>query len=338
MLKIDTHAHVLPRSWPNLSDKYGVPGFPYMHEQDDGRTIIYKNGRFFREVWANCYNPEVRIEEYARYGVQVQVLSTVPVMFSYWAKAEHATELAQFLNDHIADMVDRYPRHYIGLGTLPMQSPEHAIAEARRCKQIGLRGVQIGSHINEWNLDAPELFDVFACLAEEGLGLMVHPWEMMGTESMPDYWLPWLVGMPAEQSRAICCMIFGGVHERLPDLKVCYAHGGGAFPFTLGRIEHGFNMRPDLVATRNSRNPREYVGKFYIDSVVHDTAAMRYLLEVFGAESIMLGTDYPFPLGEQRPGSVVESIELNEEDRARIFHGTALEWLGLEASDFAIDE
>ncbi|MDX1570473.1 MAG: amidohydrolase family protein [Xanthomonadales bacterium] len=334
MLKIDTHAHVLPREWPNLAEKYDLPGFPYM-DHSEGRTRIYKDGKFFREVWENCYDPQCRIEEYARFGVQVQVISTVPVMFSYWAPGEYALELGQYLNDQIARVVDEHPAHYIGLGTLPMQAPDLAVRELERCRDIGLRGIQVGSHINSWNLDAPELFPVLEAMADLDMALLVHPWEMMGMDSMPDYWLPWLVGMPAEQSRAACCLIFGGVLERLPRLRVCLAHGGGSFPFTIGRIEHGFRMRPDLVAIRNERNPREYLDRFYIDSVVHDPQALHYLVDLFGAERIMLGTDYPFPLGEQQPGSAIEALELDDEARRAIYAGTALDWLGLDAAAFA---
>jgi aminocarboxymuconate-semialdehyde decarboxylase len=333
MLKIDMHAHILPREWPNLSERYGVPGFPYM-DLNNNRSRIYRDGKFFREVWQNSWDPDLRIREYADFGVDVQVLSTVPVMFSYWAKPEHALDMGRFLNDHIASLVETYPRQMAGLGTLPLQSPELSIPELQRCKDIGLRGIQIGSHINNWNLDAPELFPVFEAMADLDMALLVHPWEMMGSDSMPKYWLPWLVGMPAEQSRAICCMIFGGVLERLPKLKVCFAHGGGTFPFTIGRIEHGFNMRPDLVATDNDKGPREYIGKFFIDSVVHDPQALRYVIDLLGADSIMLGSDYPFPLGEKRPGSALAKMDLTNQQFERIYHGTALEWLGLNAADF----
>jgi aminocarboxymuconate-semialdehyde decarboxylase len=155
--------------------------------------------------------------------------------------------------------------------------------------------------------------------------------------SMPKYWMPWLVGMPAEQARAACCLAFGGVLERLPKLRVMLAHGGGSFPSSIGRIEHGFKMRPDLVATDNPRNPREYLKRFYFDSCVHDDLALRYLLDVTGVEQVMLGTDYPFPLGEQEPGSGIEALGLNDIERARLFHGTALEWLGLPHHRFVPD-
>ncbi|WP_454259313.1 amidohydrolase family protein [Pseudoxanthomonas mexicana] len=309
MLKIDTHAHFLPRDWPDLAAKYGDVRFPVIHHGDDGRHRIYKDGKFFREIWPKTWDPEERIADYARFGVQVQVISTVPVMFSYWAKPHHALELHQALNDHTAAACRDYPRHYAGIGTVPLQSPRLAVQELERCMdQLGLQGVQIGSHVNDWNLDAPELFEFFQAASELGAAILVHPWDMMGAASMPKYWLPWLVGMPAEQSRAACCLIFGGVLERLPELKVCFAHGGGSFPYTIGRIEHGFNMRPDLVATDNPRNPRDYLSRVYFDSWVADPRALRYLLDTVGHERVMLGTDYPFPLGEQEPGAGIAAL------------------------------
>ncbi len=335
MLKIDTHAHLLPRDWPDLASKYGDSRFPVIHHTDDGRHRIYKDGKFFREIWSKTWDAQERIDDYARFGVQVQVISTVPVMFSYWAKPHHALELHQSLNDHMAGLCRAHPKHYAGIGTVPLQSPRLAIQELERCvDQLGLQGVQIGSHINDWNLDAAELFPFFEAAQDLGAAILVHPWDMMGTESMPKYWLPWLVGMPAEQSRAACCLIFGGVLERLPRLRVCLAHGGGSFPYTIGRIEHGFRMRPDLVATDNPRNPRDYLPRLYFDSWVADDRALRYLLDTVGIDRVMLGTDYPFPLGEQVPGAGIEALALDAPEQARLYHGTALEWLGLGSGRF----
>ena len=263
MLKIDMHAHILPEDWPDIGGKYGVPGFPKM-ERRDGRHVITRDGRFFREVWANSWDPELRIEEFAGHGVDVQVISTVPVMFSYHADPAHALELSRHLNDHVAALQRDYPKHIIALGTVPMQDVDTAIGELQRLREeLGVPGIQIGSHVNNQNLSHPALLPIFEAARDLGLAIMVHPWEMMGREHMPRYWLPWLVGMPAELSRAICSLIFGGVMERLPDLRFCFAHGGGAFPFTIGRIEHGFNMRPDLVAMDNPVSPREYIGRFW---------------------------------------------------------------------------
>ena len=148
------------------------------------------------------------------------------------------------------------------------------------------------------------------------------------------YWLPWLVGMPAETALSVCSLIFGGVFEKLPGLRVAFAHGSGAFPGLIGRLEHGFNVRPDIVATHNERNPREYIGRFYVDSLVHDEAMLRYMLELFGPRCIALGSDYPFPLGEHHPGELIESMDLDRETRDWLLAGSALRWLGMDRSRF----
>ncbi len=335
MLRIDTHTHYLPRDWPDLAARFGDPRFPVIHHTEDGAHRIYKDGRFFREIREHTWDIAGRISDYARFGIQVQVLSTVPVMFSYWARPHHALALHQYLNDCTAAACKDHPRHCTGLGTVPLQSPQLAIQELERCMdQLGLQGVQIGSHVGDWNLDAEALFPFFEAAQDLGAAILVHPWDMMGRESMPKYWLPWLVGMPAEQARAACCLIFGGVLERLPRLRVALAHGGGSFPYTLGRIEHGFRMRPDLVATDNPRGPRDYLPRLYFDSCVHDPQALRFLLDLVGPQQLMLGTDYPFPLGEQQPGQGIDALGLDQAAQQRVFSGSALAWLGLAPHRF----
>lgn len=292
--------------------------------------------KFFREVQDNCWDPSVRIKECTHNEVDVQVLSTIPVMFSYWAKPHDCLELSMLLNDHIAGIVARYPKRFAGLGTIPMQSPDLAVKELERCMKIGLRGVQIGSHVlDDWNLSSPALFPVYETAEKLGAAIFVHPWEMMGQERMPRYWLPWLVGMPAETALAICSMIFGGVFEKFPRLRVAFAHGGGSFPATIGRIEHGFHCRPDLVAIHNNVNPREYIGRFYVDSLVHDPKVLEYLVSLLGANRVALGSDYPFPLGEDVPGKLVRSMPYPDDVKERLLGGTALEWLGMKKENFA---
>jgi aminocarboxymuconate-semialdehyde decarboxylase len=334
-LTIDIHTHILPEHIPNWKERFGYGGFVQLqHHKPCCANMILDDGKFFREIEDNCWSAEKRIAECNHHHVDVQVLSTVPVMFSYWAKPNDCLAVAQFLNDHIAGIVERFPKKFIGLGTLPLQAPDLAIKELERCKKIGLKGVQIGSHVNDWNLNAPELFAVFQACEEMDMAIFVHPWDMMGQEKMQRYWLPWLVGMPAETSLAICSMIFGGVFERLPKLRVAFAHGGGSFPSTIGRIQHGFDCRPDLVAIDNPISPKSYIGKFWLDSLVHDKEMLEYVVNMFGANRIAMGSDYPFPLGELQPGALINSTSFNSDVKELLLNGSALEWLNMKKEQF----
>ena len=351
-MKIDLHTHILPRDWPDLDAKYGYGGFVRLDHYKPCCARMMIGDRVFREITDSVWDPKRRIEECDREKISMQVLSTVPVMFSYWAKAADALDLSRRLNDHIAEVVRNHPTRFAGLATIPLQDPDLAASELERCvRELGLRGAQIGTHvdvnphsgrIDTLNLDNASLQPVWNAAEQLGAAIFVHPWDMFGKERMPKYWLPWLVGMPAETSLAICSMIFGGVFDRFPKLRVAFAHGGGAFPFTIGRIEHAFHVRPDLVSMENKTNPRKYLGRsdnqkitparFYVDSLVHDADALRLLLNLFGAERVALGSDYPFPLGEAHPGKLIESIrELSSQDKTQLLSGTAREFLGMDS-------
>ncbi len=292
---------------------------------------MMKGDQVFRVVEENSYSAAARIKDMEETDVTVQVLSTVPVLFNYWAKPADGLETSRFLNDHIAETVSREKNHFIGLGTVPLQDVNMAIKEMERCmKELKMPGLEIGSNINGENLSDKKFFPFYEAAEKAGCAIFVHPWQMMGEDQMNKYWLPWLVGMPAETSRAICSMIFGGVFEAFPKLRVAFAHGGGSFPFTLGRIEHGFKVRPDLTAIDNPINPRNYLGRFWIDSLVHDKKAMEYLIDLFGDEHICMGSDYPFPLGEAKPGRLIEKMDLGKKSTKRLLYRNAQDWLGYD--------
>ena len=331
---VDIHTHILPENIPDFKKKFGYGGFIRLAHHKPCCARMMMDDKFFREVDENCWSAKKRIEECDKHMVNVQVLSTVPVMFSYWAKDKDTLEVARFLNNHISELVKNNPKRFVGLGTVPMQNPEMAIQELERCKEIGLKGIQIGSHINDWNLDRQELFPVFQKCQELNMSVFIHPWDMMGQQKMGKYWLPWLVGMPAETSLAICSMIFGGVFERLPDLRVAFAHAGGSFPATIGRIEHGFNVRPDLCAIDNNKNPKDYLGSFYVDSLVHDKEMLDYVVNLIGENRVCLGTDYPFPLGELEPGKLIHSMSFSDKKKAKLLGENAMDWLNIEKQDF----
>lgn len=335
MLKIDMHTHLLPPDMPLWAEKFGYGDFIWLAPGNEGRKRMMKGNQFFREIGANCWDPELRIEEYARFQTQVQVVCTIPVMFSYWAKPHDCLEMSRFLNDHLAEIQATYPKHYLALGTVPMQDAKLAISELERLVSLGVRGIQIGSNINNNNLGDPEFFPIFEACEQLNLAVMVHPWNMMGFEYMTKYWLPWLVGMPAETSRAMCSMIFSGVLEKLPNLRVNFSHAGGSFMGTIGRIEHGFNCRPDLVAVDNARNPREYLGQFWVDSITHDPRMLEYIMDLQGTRRVCLGSDYPFPLGDLEIGRMIEGMQLPENTVEDLFHNATMEWLDLDPDYFS---
>lgn len=330
MFTIDSHTHIIPKNIPDFSKKFGYGDFIMLDHHTSGKAWMMQGNKRFREIMANCWDPEVRIEEMKQHRADMQVICTIPVMFSYWAKPADCLELSVFLNDDIAETSSRYPDRFIGLATVPMQDPDLSVKELERCMKNGFRGVQIGSNVNNLNLHEPQFNEFFAACESLGAAILVHPWQMMGQEHMSKYWLPWLVGMPAEISRAICSMIFGGIFERYKRLKVCFAHGGGSFLPTISRIEHGWECRPDLVAIDNPVNPKDYLGRFWVDSHVCDHKMLQYVIDLVGVDKVVQGSDYPFPLGEAIPGDLVRTAPFSDSHKKTIMGDAAKAWLGIE--------
>ncbi|HUM66871.1 MAG TPA: amidohydrolase family protein [Chitinophagaceae bacterium] len=329
-MKIDIHTHIMPEQMPNWTKKFGYGEFIHLEHRNCDACMM-KGDKLFRVVEENCFRDDIRIKDMDQTGVDVQVLSTIPVLFNYWAKPLDALETSRFFNDHIAGIAGKNPERFIGLGTVPLQDTDMAIQEMERCiKELKMPGLEIGSNINGINLSDKKFFPFFQAAEQLNCALFVHPWDMMGQEQMQQYWLPWLVGMPAETSRAICSMIFGGVFARYPRLRVAFAHGGGSFAFTLGRIEHGYQVRPDLVAVDNDINPRDYLGRFWVDSLVHDKSAFEFLLSTIGENHICIGSDYPFPLGEAVPGELIDQLDASRETMDKLQFKNARKWLGLK--------
>lgn len=331
-MKIDVHTHIIPKDMPKFRDKFGYGNFTHIEHCGDCRAKLVNNdGAVFNNLTSNVWDAQVRLKECDTTGVDIQVISTIPIMFNYWAKPKDCDYTSKFVNDHIAKVVSVNPKRFFGLGTLPMQDSTLAIKELDRCiNELGLLGVEIGSNINGMELSDEKFFPIFKAASDMSACIFIHPWGgFMEGKKMEFNWLPWLVGMPAEASRAICAMVFGGIFERLPKLRVLFAHGAGSFAATFGRIEHGSRVRPEMCNPKTKVSPVDSLGKFYVDSIVHSKDALSHLLSMFGVDKVCLGSDYPFLLGEKMPGSLIEDKgDFPKSLKERIYYRNALRWVG----------
>lgn len=334
-MRIDVHTHIMPLEVPAWAQKFGYGGFVSLEPSKPDHAKMMQDKKFFREVYCNCWDCKVRQKEMDEFNIDVQILSTIPVLFNYWAKAEDAYDTSRFYNDHIAESVASAPNRFLGLGTIPMQDANLAIKEMVRIKEVlKLSGVEIGTNVNGMNFDDPKLFPIFKAAEELNMPIFVHPWDMLGGDRVQQYWGKWLISMPAETTIAITSLVFGGVFDRIPNLNVMFAHGGGSFPGTLGRIEHGYDVRPDLIQVNSTMSPRDVFGRVYFDSLTHDATMLKYLVELAGSDHVALGTDYPFPLGELSPGKLIDSIpEFDLNTKNNLLHQSALNWLGISKED-----
>jgi aminocarboxymuconate-semialdehyde decarboxylase len=304
--------------------------------------MVNSKGEVQREVEQNAYDGAVRVAECDKHGVTVQVLSPTPMMIPDYAdNAGDAAEICKILNDDNAATVAKFPKRFQAIGALPMRFADKAIAEMERIKKLGLHGVEINSNIDGIELDDTKIFPIFAAAVELNMAVFIHPWGgfMMPTEERLKKrmngnrnWRPWLLGMGLETALAFDALRCGGVHERLPKLRVMYAHGGGAFPAMLGRLTHGAACRPDLFKQASKMNPYDTVKKcgVYVDSLVHDAEVLNMLIAQMGVERVAMGSDYPYPLGELNyPGKLIEQLDITPLQRERLLSGTAKAWLGL---------
>jgi aminocarboxymuconate-semialdehyde decarboxylase len=331
MQVIDIHNHFFPSSWPDLAARYGTPNWPWIKRTEPGKADIMVGDRFFRHIYSACWDPEVRLQEMDRDGIDLQVMSATPVLFAYERPIEHAIDCAQLFNDAALELCSRGKGRLKSLCQVPLQDTDAACNELTRCMESGHLGVQIGNHVGIKNLDDAGIITFLQHCADVGAAVLVHPWEMFGRDRMPKYMMPWTVGMPAETQLSVVALILSGAFDRLPSkLRICFAHGGGSFPYLLGRMENAWHHQP-VARGECEFPPSRYLNRFYADSAVFDQRALQFLVGTMGADLVMLGSDYPFPLGEERVGSLIRQSSLPQHTKAKLLSGNAIRFLGLEA-------
>jgi aminocarboxymuconate-semialdehyde decarboxylase len=340
MRVIDIHNHFFPRTWPDLSARYGTPDWPCIRHTEAGKADIMLGDRFFRQIYSGCWDAEVRLAEMDRDGIDMQVISATPVLFAYDRPANQALDCARIFNDAALELCAQGKGRLKSFCQVPLQDADAACKELTRCMRAGHLGVQIGNHVGEKNLDDEGIVTFLHHCANEGAAVLVHPWEMFGQSRMPKYMMPWTVGMPAETQLGIVAMILGGAFDRLPrNLRICFAHGGGSFTFLLGRLENAWKHHP-VAHGSCEMPPRRYLDRFYVDSAVFDERALQFLVETMGPERVTLGSDYPFPLGEHGIGSLIRSSQLAATTKEWLLGRNAAEFLGLgtQSPDSKTDE
>ncbi len=305
MSNIDIHSHFFPAISQQQAASMGESDAPWLRQDKAGRGMLMQGERDFRPVYSALWDAGRRLEEMDQAQIQIQLLSATPLLFSYAWQAPKTKVWCQMINDMALEMCSRNPARLKALCQVPLQDLELACAEAERCKAMGHLGVQIGNHLGKRNLDDESLVQFLIFCANANIPVLVHPWDMMAPERMSQYMLQWLVGMPAETHLGILSLILSGAFERIPkQLKICFAHGGGNFALQLGRVDNAWHQR-DIVREDCPHPPSYYVDRFCVDSAIFSETSLRFLIDVMGEDRVMLGSDYPFPLGEIPPGGLI---------------------------------
>jgi aminocarboxymuconate-semialdehyde decarboxylase len=323
----DVHTHYVPHGWAALP---GEPPRPSLRVDGPAAATIMLGEREFRRITDTAWNADVRLAHLDAAGIDRQILSPTPVFFSYEQDRDAAAGTAAILNDAALDIAAHAPDRLVPFCQVPLQDTDAACRELDRCLANGHRGVEIGNHVGDRDLDDPGVETFLQHCAAHGVPVFVHPWDMPDTPRTRRWMAQWLAGMPAETHLSILALILGGTFDRVgADLRICFAHGGGSFAFWLGRVQNAWHRRREVVGAASEHPPSHYVGRFSVDSAVFDPHALRLLVDVLGAERVMLGSDYPYPLGEAEPGRLIRTADcLDDAARALLLSANAAVFLG----------
>ncbi|CAM5205611.1 Aminocarboxymuconate-semialdehyde decarboxylase OS=Castellaniella defragrans OX=75697 GN=HNR28_002256 PE=4 SV=1 [Castellaniella defragrans] len=326
-MRIDIHSHVIPHRFVGALEQSPDEFMARVDAQGETRRIIHEQGYAY-PLFDEFHDPEAKLESMDRKGIDISVISPAPPTFYYWADVDLALKVAHLVNDGVADMAAARPARLRGMATIPMQHPDAAIAEMERvARDYGFKAIEIGTSIEGAQLDEGRFRPVLRRAQDLGLFVFAHPYYVGAKNGLEDYYLTNLIGNPLDTTTMVARLMYGGVLDELPELKICLAHGGGFTPYQVGRLIHGHKVRAE--AHKNTRtSPKDLIRRFYFDSLVFEPKALRYLIDLVGADRICIGTDAPFDMGDEHPDQTVASIpQVTEHESHEICCGTALRLL-----------
>ena len=334
MEAIDVHFHIVPPRFVDLVRGQALRAIVDVERAVDADRLTFRPppgiaiepDAAFRP---HLYDARLIVEAMDRRGLDAAAVSPAPEFFLYWAPPELGILIARTINDGMAEQARAYPDRFLPLATLPMQDPTGAARELERAvAELGLRGAALCTHVNGRDLDSPEFRPVLATAARLGAPVFLHPQNAGDLSRLSAYHLWNLVGFPTESAVAASRLVMSGVFEELPDLRVVLAHGGGYFPYQIGRLDHGYHARPELQA-RLPKPPSAYLGNVYADSLIHDGRSLRFLIDRLGADHVVLGSDYPFDMGCEAPMAAVRELGLPVEQERAVLGGSLAGLLGV---------
>lgn len=272
-------------------------------------------------------DPHEQVADLDAAGIDIAILQPPPIGYYYWTEPALGAELSRMVNENTAEFLGHYPERFMGWATVPMQDPEQAAAEARHAvKNLGLVGITLNSNINGLGLDEEQFRPFFAEVHELGVPIFIHPGNPLGAERLSNYYLTNFLGFPTDTTLCATQLIFGGVFDLFPDLKLCLAHGGGVLPFLLGRLEHGYAQRPE--AQEHCQHPFSYYMKnIFVDTVVFRAKTLQFVMETMPAGHVFYGTDYPFDMADMGVGTIKEAVT-DQEILEQVLSGTISSLIG----------
>lgn len=327
-MRIDIHSHVIPKRIVDQIAQNPADFAARIEGEGDARKVVHDQGYVY-PLFAEFHDPEAKLESMDRKGIDISVISPAPPMFYYWADVDLAARVARLVNDGVADMVAAKPSRLRGMATVPMQHPDAAIAEMERVvREYGFKAIEIGTSVEGVQLAEQKFRPVLRRAQELGVFVFAHPYYVGAKTGLECYYLTNLIGNPLDTTVMLANLMYSGVLDELPELKLCLAHGGGFAPYQIGRLVHGHKVRSE--ANRLTKtSPLELLRRLYFDSLVFEPQALRYLLDVVGADHVCIGTDSPFDMGDERPADTIAAIpRLTHDEHHHLCCGTALHLLG----------